>query len=231
MGLKHRLFIYDGKEIRLLVLIGVVVVIFAFTFGVHFAKNSATQAVSLPSSEVGAKKPLNNAEGIAQVVDKQVPPEQELNEQARYANQVADEILERSTRDEVSKIGLKLDVSRQVDLPKDTRSQKLAKKMTKQDPASDIENSASRQGRYFSLQIGSYLSEEEARQQVFELKESIGLKASYSEVDIGENKKRYRVFAGNFSSRELAERAGQSYKATGIIDTFLIITKIGGDND
>ena len=103
--------------------------------------------------------------------------------------------------------------------------------MTKQDPASDIENSASRQGRYFSLQIGSYLSEEEARQQVFELKESIGLKASYSEVDIGENKKRYRVFAGNFSSRELAERAGQSYKATGIIDTFLIITKIGGDND
>src|SRR4051794_32513079 len=108
MERKQRLFIYDRKEIAVLIALGILVAFFAFTFGVHMGKRVTPKAVTANSSD--AKTADTRADAI--------PGRQDLMDQAREAPEDADQAMEKSLKEEVSKSGVKLDTSRQMDLPK-----------------------------------------------------------------------------------------------------------------
>lgn len=90
-----------------LLLLGVMVAIFAFTLGVHLGKQVGPQVVAHGPGD---------AETAPTVPDK-LPNRQELTEQAKGAQQAADESLNQALHDEVARTGIKLDTPRQLALP------------------------------------------------------------------------------------------------------------------
>ncbi len=112
MEQKQRFFIYDRREMGVLVILGVMVAVFAFTLGVHLGKRVG------PKGYVAAP---GDAEPVVTLPD-QVPNRQELTEQAKGAQQAADESLNQALHDEVARTGIKLDTPRQVELPDHARS-------------------------------------------------------------------------------------------------------------
>jgi cell division protein FtsN len=118
MEQKQRLFIYDRKEMGVLLLLGVMVAIFAFTLGVHMGKAIPPK----PGVEHAATGHGEGHEAVGTVADK-TPNRQELNEQSKGAQQAADESLDQSLKEEVAKTGIKLDQPRQIQLPDKPRSE------------------------------------------------------------------------------------------------------------
>jgi cell division protein FtsN len=107
MEQKQRFFIYDRKEMGVLLFLGVMVAVFAFTLGVHLGKRVGPHVVA---------QGLSDAESVPTVPDK-IPNRQELTEQAKGAQQAADESLNQALHDEVARTGIKLDTPRQLALP------------------------------------------------------------------------------------------------------------------
>jgi len=108
MSTNQRVFIYDRKEIWVLILLGIMIAVFAFTLGVHLGKR------------VGVKGQVANTtepKAVTTIKDN-LPNEKELSEQVKVVGQVADESLSQSLHEELERTGLKVDVSRQVDLPR-----------------------------------------------------------------------------------------------------------------
>ena len=212
MEQKQRLFIYDRKEMIVLVLLGVMVAVFAFTLGVHLGK-------ALPEKSTGA---LAGAPPLAATVPDQLPNRQELTEQAKSAPQVADETLNQSLHDEVTTIGMKLETPRQVDLPRKTRS---ANGGATAGSTADILNIAAAQrvapdGK-FTLQIGSYPNLVEAKDQVDSM-EALGLKPWLREAQVKGKGRWFRVFLGGFTAKDEAEQAGQRYRTRHMIESYIV---------
>ena len=110
MSQKQRLFIYDRKEMGILVLLGAMVALFAFTLGIHLGK------------QVGGKTSLTapeDAKPVATLPD-QVPDKNELNEQGKGVAQAVDQTLTHSLKEEVERTGVALQTPRQIELPKQT---------------------------------------------------------------------------------------------------------------
>ena len=97
MDSKRRLFIYDRKEVGVLILLGVGVALFAFTLGVHLGK----QVVPKPTESLGEAKPiepLNPGEV-------QAPNRIEVAQEVKNIPAAVDETLDQSLRDEIAKRG------------------------------------------------------------------------------------------------------------------------------
>ncbi len=227
---RQRLFIYDRKEMAVLVLLALTVALFAFTLGVHLGKR------------VGPKGMLTGANdpGLIEGVEDSVPNRAEIAEQAKGAPQAGDESLNQALHDEVSRTGIKLDRPRQVALPSETKTKTAgattleglkAEKAEALKPS--YENSvnsipaAVRQsppGRY-TLQVGSFKTFPEARDRV-ETLEALAMKPVLRSVDLKTKGKWFRVYLGGYASKDEAEEAGARYKAKHMIDSFLVANRV-----
>src|SRR4051812_45531783 len=112
MEQKQRLFIYGRKEMAVLILLGVMVALFAFTLGVHLGKRVMGK---------GALHAIGEHAPVGTISD-QVPSKPELKDQARGAQQASDEAIQKAVHDEVAKTGLKLDNPKTLELPKETKT-------------------------------------------------------------------------------------------------------------
>ncbi len=205
-----------------LVLLGITVAVFAFTLGVHLGKK-----VVAPPAQLACSTPTITTESD------QIPTQQQLAQQADNAQTSADESLNQSLRDEVSKSGLKMDKSRQVDLPTETKKksggqtalqglkhleQQMSNPAASTVPAEDA--------RKFSLQIGSFPTQIEAQNEIASY-ENQGLKAFVREAEVKGMGKRFRVFVGEYESKDAAEKAGSQFRSQHLIKSF-IVAKITG---
>jgi cell division protein FtsN len=215
MEQKQRFFIYDRREMGVLLLLGTLVALFAFTLGVHLGKRVGPK---------GAAEPGQEATTAATIGDK-FPNRQELVEQSKGANQAAEETLNQALHEEVIRTGIKLDDRKQVRLPENTRAQKAGLPEPEVAPvteevASLTEAPAPELAAKFTLQIGSHPSATDAKVQLDDL-EAKGLKPFQREAVV-KGRKWYRVFVGGFSSKESAEKAGRMYVSSRVIQAFII---------
>lgn len=252
MEQKQRFFIYDRKEMGVLLFLGVMVAAFAFTLGVHLGKKVGPLAVV---------QGLGDAEGVPTLPDK-IPNRQELTEQAKGAQQAADESLNQALHDEVARTGIKLDTARQLALPDNTVSknggattgspvvveehgpakvvpvsQPQVEKSTF--PAKIESDSITRsappevdavalhrsapEGR-FTLQIGSFPVLDEARDQSDSL-EALGLKP-YMRPATVRGKQWYRLFVGGFNTKDAAEKMGTRYVSQHMIEAYVVSKRV-----
>jgi cell division protein FtsN len=230
MEQKQRFFIYDRKEMGVLLLLGTLVALFAFTLGVHLGKRVGPKAAALPGQE-----PIS-----ASTLGDKFPNRQELVEQGRGANQAAEESLNQALHEEVVRTGIKLDDHKQVNLPEKTRAEKVgvAKPEAVEplpiqrtvEPISEhgatVDHTpadsapAPELAAKFTLQIGSHPSLSDAKVQLDDL-EAKGLKPFQREAVV-KGRKWYRVFVGGFSNKEAAEKAGHRYVSQHVIQAFVI---------
>jgi cell division septation protein DedD len=213
MDQKQRLFIYDRKEMIVLVLLSVMVALFAFTLGVHLGKNIGH------AERVGANP---SGSTPAATVPDEVPNRQDLTEQAPGAPDVVDENLSRALHDEVAKTGIKLDHPRPVELPE-------TQKKTAQDAPLALESIAAAKrpspSGHYTLQVGSHQKLNEAKDQVDAL-EALGLRPFLRAVDLETKGRWYRVYLGGFVSREDADSAGARFRAKKMIESFVVANMV-----
>jgi cell division protein FtsN len=232
---KRRLFIYDRKEVGILILLGVGVALFAFTLGVHLGKQVVPKATEA-ALEAKPVDPLTAAEPSA-------PSRVEISGEVKNVPAAVDETLDQSLRDEIAKTGMKVDKTRQVELPstvhasKETTSPEVGaegnapkksapvatapKSMArKSEPATEsaAENVSSR----YTLQVGSYPSLREAEPELLKLNEN-GLRAEVREVELTGKGKWFRLFVGQFDTIKDAEKAGKSFKKERRIADFVVV--------
>lgn len=253
MEQKQRFFIYDRKEMGVLLLLGVMVAIFAFTLGVHLGKRVGPQGIAhSPGDAV-----------TAPTVPDKLPNRQELTEQAKGAQQAADESLNQALHDEVARTGIKLDTPRQLALPEKTVSRNAGattggpavehtsaptplvrtaapSNVHSAKEAGEIDAATTRPvqlpagdsvamlrqapaGR-FTLQIGSYPAFEEARDQADSL-EALGLKPHMRKAEVN-GKTWYRLYVGGFNAKDVAEKSGARYVSQRMIDTYIVAKRV-----
>lgn len=224
---KQRFFIYDRKEMGVLMLLGVMVALFSFTLGVHLGKRIT------PSGPVLAE---NDAAPADTVADK-LPNRQELAEQGKGIAQAVDETLDKSLHEEVTKSGIKLDTHIPVELPEEAKAPDAGKTSeapkgqdkkpaeTEQQVSAPSEKALSlsfpRPGGTFTLQIGSYPNMDEARDQVDSLK-ALGMKPFLRTAEVKGKGKWFRVYLGGYESKDQAEKAGERFQSRHVIDAYIV---------
>ncbi len=225
MDQKRRLFIYDRKEVGVLILLGVGVALFAFTLGVHLGKQVVPKATEM-AGETQAVDPLVPAEPGA-------PSRVEISQEVKNVPEAVDETLDQSLRDEIAKTGLQVEKPRQVELPDSVRRETNraesrpevgqpktpVARTTKVDPKSQSPSAVS--SRY-TLQVGSFPSLREAEPELLKLNEN-GLRAEVREVELAGKGKWYRLFVGQFDSVKDAENAGKGFKKERRIADFVVV--------
>jgi len=220
MDKKPRLFIYDRKEMGVLLLLILLIAVFAFTLGVHLGKQ-----VGVPATHLDEVASVTSA---ATEPDS-VPNRQDLTEQAPGAVPAADETLAREMHKEVVATGIRLDTPRPVELPSNSKS--LARTDTSAKPVHDemSESSvpAAKRGSpagKFTLQIGSHQKLLEAKDQI-EALETLGLRPFLRGVDLKTKGKWFRVYLGGYQTRDEAEKAGARFRAQQMIQSFIVAKK------
>jgi len=221
---KQRLYIYGRREIVILLFLAFMVTLFAFTLGVHFGKNIGGPKIETAKTETA----------VAGMGQDKVPNRQELAEQSVGVNQAADETMNQALHEEVVRTGLKLDRAMQVELPEKTKAptKGATTNADKKSVAAVAEHVAEDKpqedqvevGKY-TLQIGAFRTEEEAKDRVSFL-EAAGQKPFYKNVDLKSKGKWYRVYLGHYRSSEQAEEAGLRYKAQNVIESFVVSNKL-----
>jgi cell division septation protein DedD len=218
MEKKQRLFIYDRREVVTLIALGLAVAAFAFTLGVHLGKHAILSSSGDTSSEIAQVPTLQDS----------VPNKQELKEQSQDAQAVADDELTKNLHDEVTKSGVKLKNPRQVELPSKTRSAsggattlKSIKEESEAEAPAPIEISQPSEIAKYTLQVGSYPSEDEAKEQVDSLK-AHGLNPFLRQAQVKGLGTRYRLFVGGFATRAQAEKTGKRYANQHVIESYLV---------
>lgn len=210
MERKARLFIYDRREIAVLILLGVMVALFAFTLGVHLGKRVHPHALGVVPRDTRS----------AETVPDQIPNRQELTEQGKAAPQAGDEALTQALHDEVSKTGVKLDTPRQVELPDEPISENAGATTLKR-AATSAPKATPRSAGHYTLQVGSYQTQGEAETQLKALA-AHDLKAALKPVEIQGKGTWFRVYVGTFGSRDEAQTAGARYKSRKVIGSFVV---------
>jgi len=220
MQKKPRLFFADRKEMLVLFFLAFLVVVFAFTLGLHLGKRVAPrtqEAVEKFPSTVGT-------------VGDEVPNQQELADQSKEVHQAAEDALDKAAHDEVVRLGLSLDKGAQVDLPRGTRSKNSGATSEKSigsappvalptkthDPAP-----ASAPGGKYTLQVGSFSTDGEAQAELKKVQDA-GVSAQVRPVDVPGKGKWYRLYVGSYASREMATVAGQGLVTKKVITSFVV---------
>lgn len=225
---KRRLFIYDRKEVGVLILLGVGVALFAFTLGVHLGKQVVPKAIET-ASEAKPAETLTTAET-------QAPSRVEISQEVKNVPAAVDETLDQSLRDEIAKTGMKVDKTRQLELPKnlheetskpevgakETAEPKAEPKTEKKTAKTEPKVAAEPAGGRYTLQVGSYPSLHDAEPVLLQLNEN-GLRAEVREVELAGKGKWFRLFVGQFDSVKEAEKAGKSFKKERRIAEFVVV--------
>ena len=224
MDQKRRLFIYDRKEVGILILLGVGVALFAFTLGVHLGK----QVIPKVTEAVGEAKPVDPL----LPAESQAPSRVEISGEVKNVPGAVDETLDQSLRDEIAKTGMKVDKARQVELPRDTHkevsrpevghSESTPEPKTEAKPIVQRESSTNAGASRYTLQVGSFPSLREAEPELLKLNEN-GLRAEVREVELTGKGKWFRLFVGQFESVKDAEKAGKSFKKERRIAEFVVV--------
>jgi cell division protein FtsN len=209
---QKRLFIYDRREVIILILLGAMVAMFAFTLGIHLGKKVNPRAGGSPISSDSVQVPT---------LQDNVPNKQELTEQSRGAQATADDELTKTLQSEVEKSGMKLNTPRQVTLPEDAKSKNAGATTLNHLPETAKQEEASVPTGKFTLQVGSYGAEEEAKEQIDSLR-SHGLKPFLRSAQVRGLGMRYRLFVGGFATRDEAQSAGRKFQSEHVIRSFLI---------
>lgn len=225
MEQKQRFFIYDRKEIIVLVFLGLTVALFAFTLGVHLGKKVGhrTAQESAPSTR------------LAETGKDELPGRTELVDQMKHTEEAADTALNLQAHEEVARTGIKLDQPKQVALPEKPKSQEAGATTLGQhteqvedamkDRAKKILARPAPLGR-FTLQIGSYPTVKDALQKIDTL-ESVGMKPFLREVDLSDKGQWFRIYIGGYVSHDEAKQVGTQYQDQHVIDNF-VVTKMPG---
>ncbi len=220
-----RYFIYDRKEILILVLLGVMVAAFAFTLGVHLGKRS-TQLQMTSATTPGTAAPAHGIEAEAEV-----PPEhQEIREMSKHADEVADDSLKQSLHEEVTRTGIRLEKSVPMELPREAKSKNAgattlteteAKAPAHSHAEAPVKSAPAPGAAAYALQVGSYPDLDQAQSRIHVLEEG-GRKPFLKEVQVKGLGKRYRVFLGGYTSQSEAEHAGAQLITEKIIESFVV---------
>ena len=216
MKQKQVLYIYDRKEMIVLSLIIIVLSVFAFTLGIHLGKRVGPRGwVAKP----GDTRPVNT-------IADEVPNRQDLVGRGKLAQQVLQESLSQELHDEVSRAGIKIDTQRQVDLPDNTLAPNggattLGKNDSEKVSRHPDSIEAIEHRSKYTLQIGSFPSESEAKEQLLAL-EKTDLKPYLREAEVKGKGKWFRLYLGGFSTRASAEQNGQRYKTEHKIASFIV---------
>lgn len=231
---KQRLFIYERREMGVLILLGIMVALFAFTLGVHLGKKVGPKAVARTNHETTT----------APTVPDQTPNPNELSDQSKAAPQAAEDILNQSLKDEVAHSGIKIDKSRQVELPKTPKTKQSGATHTEETKKAEahlpthaikpepteldevLDTKTAKEAhlagtKAFALQVGSHQSVEDAKRQLSGLDQA-GVKTFLKSVDLKSKGKWYRVYLGEYPSRVEAEQAGVKFKEQHLIDSFIV---------
>jgi cell division protein FtsN len=212
---KRRLFIYDRKEVGILILLGVGVALFAFTLGVHLGKQVVPKEIAA-AADAKSVDPLVPA-------DTQAPSRVEVSEEVKNIPAAVDETLDQSLRDEIAKTGMKVDQPRQVELPTEVGSAAPAKAPAEEKkPRRKAERTAPSSASHYTLQVGSYPSLHDAEPVLLKLNEN-GLRAEVREVELAGKGKWFRLFVGEFDTVKDAEKAGKSFKKERRIAEFVVV--------
>ncbi len=206
MDRKRRLFIYDRKEVGVLILLGVGVALFAFTLGVHLGKQVVPKA-TVAAMESSETEPLVANERTA-------PSRVEISQEVKNVPAAVDESLDQSLRDEIARTGMKVEKPRQVELPEKVRQ-------VFRPPESGGNRESPSASRY-TLQVGSYPSLREAEPELLKLNEN-GLRAEVRAVELSGKGKWFRLFVGQFDTVKDAEKAGKSFKKERRIAEFVVV--------
>jgi cell division protein FtsN len=207
---KARFFIYDRREVSILVLLAVMVAVFAFTLGVHLGKRAGTKVQ--PNLAMGTD--AEHKSEIAPALEA-TPTDEEIQARIRTQPPAAADLLAQATQEEVKRTGIKLDSPRQVSLPSSVE----AGSKSADSPESPEPNASMKK---YAIQIGSYPSLILAQLRVHEL-EGEGLKpVVIRKADVKGLGTRFRVMVGEFRTRQGAEKAGEIYRSEKKFDTFII---------
>lgn len=224
MERKQRLFIYDRKEMGVLILLGVMVAFFAFTLGVHLGKR-------VPPATGGASAEAQHTDGMITVgtVSDQIPRREEGDgpEVGRAASaEAVREVVGQALHDEVQKTGIRLEKPRQVDLPDQMRAaaQEIAKRAEPTLEGIPAARRPAPDGK-FTLQVGSYSGISEVRERA-DAFEALGLMPIVRSAEIQGKGTWYRIYLGGYASKEEAENAGDRYRRQKIIDSFIVSHKV-----
>jgi DedD protein len=240
---KQRLFIYDRREVFILFVLGLMVAAFAFTLGVHLGKRVTTQAQSPVMGEVSKTATLqdtlpNRQELTEQGQNAQAAADDEMSQtlhqeveksgiQLKSARQVdlpgqtksaaggattmTTKTSEASTAPGTTK-SIEADQAEVVSKP-------AAADLSPKDAA--IEEEAVALKGKFTLQVGSFPSAEEAKSKMDELRVQ-GAHPFVRSAQVKGIGKRFRLFLGDFSSREEADKAGKKYQSQRMIDSYFV---------
>lgn len=200
MTQKPVLYIYERRELMVLVLISAVFALMLFTVGIHYGVKVATSHPQRTPLETNALETGNDA----------LPSRQELAEQAKKVGTEVEDALDKTVSEEVSRTGIRLDQSRPVTLPEKTKSRQGG--ATTLSPPKDT---------YFSLQIGSYSSKEEADQRATTLK-NFDLSPFTREVEVSGKGKWYRVYLGRFKTKAEAKQSGDKLVRNHVVESFVV---------
>ncbi len=245
MDKNQKLFVYDRREMSLLLGLILGVSLIAFTLGVHLGKRIGSHS---------APREIGDAPTVATSPD-QIPNRQELTEQSKATEQAAEESLNQALHDEVARTGIKLETPRQVQLPRQAKTAKAgattlpangastdekraealakvhaeSKSATQEKHRAADEGSSHSQGategtaahRGYSLQIGSYPSQAEATHLIEKLEHN-QLKGYAVSADLQGKGTWYRVYVGEFPDRDQAEKAGVEYRSKQWIESFIV---------
>lgn len=200
---RRKLFIYDKKEIGVLILLGIGVALFAFTMGVHLGKQVSPKPAEMAIDHTVAP-PVDPAPQGA-------PNRVEVSEEQKHVEGAVEENLDQSLRDEIAKTGLKVEEPKPLTLPSDTKP--VAKKKPK--PLTPTAGA-------FTLQVGSYPSTDEATPELKKLKGK-GLGAEVRAVEVPGKGKWFRLYVGQFPTIKDAEETGKNYKSENLIRDFVVV--------
>lgn len=200
MTKKPVLYIYERRELVILVFIAAVFSLMLFTVGIHYGVKVITSHPERHAQETAAVDTSDDA----------LPSRQELAEQAKKVGAEVEDALDKTVSEEVSRTGIRLDQARPVALPENTKSQKGG--ATTLAPPKDS---------FYSLQIGSYSTKEEADQRAATLK-NFDLSPFTREVEVPGKGKWYRVYLGRFKSRGEAKQSGDKLVRNHVVESFVV---------
>jgi cell division septation protein DedD len=223
MERKHNVLIYERREVWLLVSLGVALIAFAFTYGVHLGSRSGAvidehHGTEGPHGAHGSGHSSQPdlhaapAPGPAKHAAEPSADRQDLNDEAREAPGASDEVLDEALHDAVKDSRAQVAVARQVELPSHTKS-----------PVGGAteSHSGSLAARY-GLQVGSFATQDEA-DSLFRSLKGHGLKAEVLETIVPGKGTRHRVLLGGFKTKAEAEKLGGQYKKDGWVEGFLVV--------
>ena len=193
-----------------LITIGVLVSLFAFTLGVHFGKKVGRLDVISPDSSTG----------LADIAPDQVPDRTDIAEQMAGVQNTVDDLLNRNLQEEVARTGIKIDKPLPVSIPEKTKSPTQGATQLNSETIAMKEEVGQLGGEY-TIQVGSFPALEEAREKQKTL-ESSGLQAFFHEAVIQGRGTWYRVFVGGFRNYQEADTRAKRLKADQKIGDYVI---------